>query len=37
MGVWAVGTLNQLFNQLFQSIKQNFQKNKLVIGKLRSL
>ena len=28
MGVWVVGTLNQLFR-----LKQNFQKNKAVTGK----
>ena len=32
MGVWAVGTLNQLFKRGIK-LKQNFQKNKVVTGK----
>ena len=31
MDIWVVGTLNQLFIVL--KLKQNFQKNKKVIGK----
>ena len=32
MGVWAVGTLSQLFIRVLK-LKQNFQKSKVVIGK----